>query len=133
MQSETAAGLELAKQLRNVSRACKIFGYSRDSCLPKNYKYLARFVFRNPYQDEIDRIRERQRTEYLKFRLLERKWKIEDHFGEAKENRRLMRAGYRSLNKTQVRVYMIATVQSLKRLVTFFVLLLKELIFTQNQ
>jgi len=111
------------KRYRMVGGHCKTC-VLRDSCLPNNHQHRARFVYRNPHQDEIDRVKKRQQTEYFKSRLRERKWKIEGLFGEAKENHGLRRAKYRGLDKVQIQLYMTATVLNLKRLSALFILLI---------
>ena len=114
------------KRYRIVGGHCKTC-VLRDSCLPNNHQHRARFIYRNPHQDEIDRVKKRQHTEYFKSRLRERKWKIEGLFGEAKENHGLRRAKYRGLHKVQIQLYMIATVQNLKRLSALFILIFKTI------
>ncbi|WP_082068338.1 transposase [Rickettsia endosymbiont of Ixodes pacificus] len=47
---------------------------------------------------------------------MERKWKIEGLFGEAKENHGLRGAKFRSVQKTQIQILMIAIVQNFKRI-----------------
>ena len=49
-------------------------------------------------------------------RISERMWKIEGLFAEAKQNHCLARAKYRGRPKVQIQAYLIAIVQSLKRL-----------------
>lgn len=112
----------ILKRYRVIGRHCRKCEF-RQSCLPegKGYRNRARFIYRSPHQDEIDWIRKRQGTAYFKSRLRERAWKIEGLFGEAKENHGLRRAKYRGIEKTQIQVFMIATVQNLKRLALFSV------------
>lgn len=45
------------------------------------------------------------------------KWKIEGIFAEAKENHGLQRAQFRSVQKTQIQIFMIAIVQHFKWIV----------------
>lgn len=52
----------------------------------------------------------------FKKKLIERKWKIEGLFGEAKENHGLRRTQFRSVQKTQIQIFMIAIVQNFKRI-----------------
>jgi len=87
----------------------------RHSCLPDNMQHRARFVYRSPHQDEIDKIRKRQITPTFKKRLIERKWKVEGLFGEAKENHCLRRVKYRGLDKAHIQCFMIALAQHVKR------------------
>lgn len=90
----------------------------KDECLPDNYTHRARFIYRSLYQDEIDRIKKRQKTVYFKQKLAERKWKIEGLFAQAKENHCLRRAKYRGLAKVQIQCYLIAIVENFKRLIS---------------
>lgn len=90
------------------------------ACLPDPYKNRARFVYRSPYQDEIDSIKKRQQTVHFKKKLVERRWKIEGLFGEAKGNHCLRRAKYRGLCKIQIQLYLTAIVQNFKRLIGRF-------------
>ena len=78
-------------------------------------QHRARFVYRSPHQDEIDKVRKRQTTPTFKKRLIERKWKVEGLFGEAKENHCLRRVKYRGLAKVQIQFFMIALAQNVKR------------------
>jgi len=59
---------------------------------------------------------EKQKAPEFAQKLRERMWKMEGIFGEAKELHGLRHARYRRRWKVQVQVYMIATVQNLKRL-----------------
>lgn len=88
--------------------------------LPGPYKNRARFVYRSPDQDEIDKIRIRQGTAHFRKKLSQRRWKIEGLFAEAKENHCLSRAKYRSLVKVQIQFFMTAIAQNLKRLISRF-------------
>ncbi len=66
-----------------VGGHCKSCSY-REQCLPNNFKHRARFIYRNPEQEEIDRIRKQQETPAFKAKLKERQWKIEGLFAEGK-------------------------------------------------
>ena len=97
-------------------------GHCRDcpmsgSCLPDNQKFRARFVYRGIYQDEVEAVRRRQSTATFRQRLVERQWKIEGLFGEAKQNHGLRRARYRGLSKVQIQFFMIAIALNCKRVV----------------
>ena len=78
----------------------------RDTSLPEKHRHRARFVYRGPRQDEIDRIKKHQITPYFKAKLQERPGKAEGLFGEAKERHCLRRAKYRGLRKMQMQVYL---------------------------
>lgn len=60
---------------------------------------------------------EKEKNPDFKQKLRERMWKMEGLFAEAKSIHGMGRARYRSRWKVQIQVYMIATVQNLKRLV----------------
>jgi hypothetical protein len=89
----------------------------RLSCLPEKHRHRARFVYRSPHQDEIDRIKKRQVTPHFKRKLAERQWKAEGAFGEVKGRHGLQRAKYRSHAKMQIQLYLTAITQNLKRLI----------------
>jgi transposase len=101
------------RMLGGHCRQCPI----RLSCLPKKHRHRARFVYRSPHQDEIDRIKKRQATPHFKRKLAERQWKAEGVFGEAKGHHGLWRAKYRGHDKMQIQLYLTAITQNLKRLV----------------
>lgn len=87
------------------------------SCLPDSQKFRARFVYRGIHQDEVEAVRRRQSTATFRQRLVERKWKIEGLFGEAKQNHGLRRARYRGLPKVQIQFFMIAIALNCKRVI----------------
>ncbi len=87
------------------------------SCLPDSQKFRARFVYRGIHQDEVEAVRRRQSTATFRQRLVERKWKIEGLFGEAKQNHSLRRARYRGLPKVQIQFFMIAIALNCKRVI----------------
>ena len=72
------------------------------------------------FKDTFDNIRKRMNSKTFKEKMLERAWKIEGIFGEAKTNHGLSRAKYRGRSKTQIQLYMISSVQNLKRLLGHF-------------
>jgi hypothetical protein len=88
------------------------------NCLPDSQKFRARFVYRGIHQDEVEALRRRQSTAAFGQRLVERKWKIEGLFGEAKHNHGLRRARYRGLSKVQIQFFMIAIALNCKRVIT---------------
>jgi transposase len=59
----------------------------------------------------------REKTQLFKRKLHERMWKLEGLFAEGKTFHTLNRARYRGISKLQIQIYMIASVQNLKRLV----------------
>lgn len=96
----------------------------KEGCLPKNYNKRSRFMFRSPYQDEIDKVKKRQKTAHFKNKLYERQWKIEGLFAEAKQNHGLCRTQYRGIQKFQIQCYMTALVQNIKRIIRLILLFL---------
>jgi len=99
---------------RGHCRGCSM----SDQCLPDNQIHRARCVYRGLYQDEVEAVRRRQPTTAFGKRLIERKWKIEGIFGEAKQNHSMRRARYRGLSKVQIQFYLIAIALNCKRVVT---------------
>ncbi|WP_095568297.1 transposase [Rickettsia sp. MEAM1 (Bemisia tabaci)] len=79
----------------------------------------------------MDEVKARQNRIDFKQKLIERKWKIEGLFGEAKENHGLRRTQFRGVQKTQIQIFMIAIVQNFKRILKiiflFFDLLLLKI------
>lgn len=111
------------KRYRMLGGHCKHCSL-RESCLPKGYKNRARFIYRNLYQSDIDRVRKRQVSNTFKEKLCERAWKIEGLFGEAKQNHCLRRTKYRGLANAQIQFYLTALTQNLKRVAGLFSLYL---------
>jgi hypothetical protein len=97
-------------------RQCPI----RLSGLPEKHRHRARFVYRSPQQDEIDRIKKRPTTVHFKRKWSERHWKAEGVLGEAKGRHGLRRAKDRRQAKIQIQLSLTAITQNLKRLVGRF-------------
>ena len=76
-----------------------------------------KFVLRNLDQDLFEQVKQQMLQPAFRTKAVERMWKIEGMFAEAKSNHGLQRARYRSTSKVQIQAYMIALVQNLKRLV----------------
>ena len=64
----------------------------------------------------ISRVDGQSREPIFKQKLWQRMWKMEGIFAEAKSHHGMRRARYRGRAKMQIQVYMISTVQNLKRL-----------------
>lgn len=112
------------KKDRNIKRYRIIGGHCKNcslktACLPIRHQNRARFMYRNPHQSEIDRVRWRQNTLHFKKKLIERSWKIEGLFAEAKAHHGLRRVKYHGLSKVQIQFYMTAMVQNFKRLTAY--------------
>ncbi len=118
------------KRYRTTGGYCKNCSL-KSGCVSDNYSNRARFIYRNSYQDEVDEVKARQNRIDFKQKLIERKWKIEGLFGEAKENHGLRRTQFRGVQKTQIQIFMIAIVQNFKRILKiiflFFDLLLLKI------
>jgi len=114
------------KRYRVTGGHCRTCPTSEE-CLPDGQKHRARFVYRGLQQDEIEAVRRRQSTTTFRGRLIERKWKIEGLFGEAKQNHGLRRARYRGLAKVQIQFFLIAIALNCKRVIErFFAYLLSS-------
>ena len=90
-----------------------------NSCQWQDSCYLGRRhtgLYRNEHNVAIERVRQRQSSPVFKQKMVERSWKIEGLFAEAKERHGLRRAKYRGLEKTQIQAYLTGTAQNLKRL-----------------
>lgn len=103
-----------------------VFSLSRKNCLqcPRAQSCLTEYEYRNrakrfavPDHYEIfATIAKQQEEPEFKKKLWERMWKMEGIFAEGKSFHGLRRARYRGRSKVQMQVYMISTVQNLKRL-----------------
>jgi transposase len=106
---------------RITSDACKSC-HIRDKCFEnQTVTDRPRYINRSNYQQTFDRVRKRMKSKLFKTRMIERAWKIEGIFGEAKTNHGMRRARYRGLSKMQIQLYMISTVQNIKRILGHFV------------
>jgi len=68
------------------------------------------------HQRLYEQVLEQERDPAFKKRLKERMWKMEGLFAEGKSHHGLRRARYRGRSKVQIQVYVISTLQNLKRL-----------------
>lgn len=93
----------------------------------KTHDSAARRMYRTDYEQYIEPVRRRERSFVFRSMLIERKWKIEGIFAEAKMRHGLGRAKYRGLTKLAIQAYMTATTQNLKRLVADLNILLEYL------
>lgn len=89
----------------------------------------SRIIQRNIYQDLYKRVSINMQAPLFIRKMLERRWKIEGIFAEAKSNHGLRRAKYRGLKKMQIQAYMIAIAQNIKRLIQFLLLYLCVIFF----
>ena len=105
---------------RVTNGACKDCALKGKCFENQTTKDRPRYVNRSFFQDTFDHIRKRMDSKVFKEKMVERAWKIEGIFGEAKTNHGLSRAKYRGRSKTQIQLYMISSVQNLKRLLGHF-------------
>jgi transposase len=98
---------------RQVCGTCPL----ADKCLWKGQKRTRskRFYVSTHHLAWIKTFEKQKTTEFVK-KMRERMWKMEGIFAEGKELHGLRRARYRGRWKVQFQVYMISTVQNLKRL-----------------
>lgn len=91
-----------------------------NQCLPPTQKHRALFIDLSIHEKYLELARRKMGTEVFKERLLERKWKIEGLFGEAKTQHGLRRAKMRGRAKVQIQFYVIAIVQNYKRVMGLY-------------
>lgn len=98
---------------RSVCRACPRF----DTCLSDFEKKERgkKFMLSDFYRVWLKTL-EKQKDPEFKRILWQRMWKMEGIFAEGKSHHGLGRARYRGRWKVQVQVYLVSTVQNLKRL-----------------
>lgn len=120
-----------------------LYVLSRKICMscPRAKECLTEYEFKNrgkrfavPIHFRIfSEVMEKQKEPEFKKKLWQRMWKMEGIFAEAKSHHGLRRARYRGRTKMQIQVYMISTVQNLKRLATLVmdsaISFLQEMIF----
>lgn len=87
------------------------------SCLTEyEFKNRAKRVGVPDHFEIFTEVAKKQEEPEFKKKLWERMWKMEGVFAEAKSFHGLRKARYRGRSKVQMQVYMISTVQNLKRL-----------------
>lgn len=97
----------------------------KDNCAAKiKSKTDIRWIRRNIYQDLFTHMTQQMQTAAFQAKLAERMWKVEGLISEAKQLHGLSRAKYRGLTKTQIQVYLIASVLNIKRLIFLLILLM---------
>lgn len=79
-----------------------------------------RGIHRNIHQTLFTSVAARMQTPTFCTKLAERMWKVEGLISEAKQLHGLTKARYRGLSKTQIQVYLIASVLNIKRLAFFY-------------
>ena len=107
------SGRDLYVLPRTTCHACP----RAKSCLTK-YEFKNRgkkFGVINEYKTILETTL-KSNTETFKIKLVERMWKMEGIFAEAKAHHGMRRARYRGRAKVQIQVYMTSTLQNLKRL-----------------
>jgi transposase len=79
------------------------------------------------HREVLARVAEASEQPAFRAKLWERMWRMEGIFAEGKNHHGLRRAKYRGLSKVQAQVYMISTVQNLKRLAGALLFLLRAI------
>ena len=69
-----------------------------------------------PMSKKVIEVKEQSQKPEFIFKMRQRMWKMEGIFAEAKSHHGLRKARYRGRSKVQIQIYMISTVQNLKRL-----------------
>lgn len=102
----------------------------RENCFSEYEKKINRgkIVKMSRYQSIYNEVKNQSLTSEFVGKMRERMWKMEGIFAEAKSHHGMRRARYRGRGKLQTQVYIISTVQNLKRLAMTFVLLIKSII-----
>jgi transposase len=97
-----------------LCRDCSLY----ESCLKGSEvgRGRGKVVRINRFQHLLNEVAAQEKTPEFRNRVKERFWKMEGIFAEAKNNHGLKRARYRGLWKMQMQLYMISSVQNLKRL-----------------
>lgn len=110
---EESIGRDLFVVHRSICAVCP----RAKTCLTEHeYKGRGkRFSLINEYKI-ISETNEKHKDPTFRQKLWQRMWKMEGIFAEAKSHHGMRRARYRGRAKMQIQVYMIATVQNLKRL-----------------
>jgi transposase len=119
-----------------------MFVLPRPVCLacPKAKECLTEYEYKNrgkkfaipAHRDVLSRVAKESEEPAFRAKLWERMWKMEGIFAEGKNFHGLRRAKYRGLSKVQAQVYMISTVQNLKRLAGALLFLFKAILANLN-
>jgi hypothetical protein len=109
-----------------VCKTCPL----RDKCFSENQKKQDRrkIVKISRYQSIYNEVKNQSSTNEFVGKMRERMWKMEGIFAEAKSHHGMRKARYRGRRKLQTQVYIISTVQNLKRLAMTLLLLIRSII-----
>jgi hypothetical protein len=107
-------------------KACPL----REKCLSENQKnnYRGKLIKISKYQSIYNEVQTQSMTSEFVTKLRERMWKMEGIFAEAKSHHGMRKARYRGRSKMQTQVYIISTVQNLKRLALNLLSLFKSIL-----
>jgi transposase len=111
------ANYENRRRFVSLPGACR--GCSLASSCPAKARPRSphtRFVLRPLDQDLFDEVQAQMNEPDFAKKVIERMWKCEGLFAEAKQLHGLSRAKYRGRSKVQIQAYLCAIVQNLKRL-----------------
>jgi len=101
----------------------------KEKCFSDNNKKQNRKTVRiSIYQSIYNEVKNQSFTSEFVGKMRERMWKMEGIFAEAKSHHGMRKARYRGRGKLQTQVYIISTVQNLKRLALTFLWLIKSII-----
>ena len=101
----------------------------KEKCFSDNNKKQNRKTVRiSIYQTIYNEVKNQSLTSEFVGKMRERMWKMEGIFAEAKSHHGMRKARYRGRGKLQTQVYIISTIQNLKRLALTFILLIKSII-----
>ncbi|MEN0059380.1 MAG: transposase, partial [Bdellovibrio sp.] len=95
---------------------CGLCPRAKDCMTDHEYKHRSKRLAVPDHYELFKKIRTQQEDPVFRKKLWQRMWKMEGIFAEAKSFHGLRRARYRGRAKVQMQVYMISTVQNLKRL-----------------
>lgn len=111
------------------TKTCKVCPL-REKCLSENQKnnYRGKLIKISKYQSIYNEVQTQSMTKEFVTKLRERMWKMEGVFAEAKSHHGMRKARYRGRSKMQAQVYIISTVQNLKRLALTLLSLFKSIL-----
>lgn len=117
MRKNISRDSQTKRDIYTLSRATCFSCPRAKACMTESeYQTRAkRFAVPDHYEIYLATAKKQERDGF-KRKLKERMWKMEGIFAEAKSFHGLRRARYRGRAKVQIQVYMISTVQNLKRL-----------------
>lgn len=111
------------------TKTCKVCPL-REKCFSKtqNKDNRGKTVKISKYQSIYNEVQTQSMTSEFVTKLRERMWKMEGIFAEAKSHHGMRKARYRGRSKLQTQVYIISTVQNLKRMALTLLSLIKSIL-----